>query len=159
MERQRRKFKEDAVPSKFQNAPLYLSIPTQQPRSTTRSSSATRLVLDIERTKKAVEEEFLKTDFLNNWTVVKSILSTTRCLNCREVLLDNNLFYSNEDHSNIVIYLQDINRGDGFAHWIIQSSQRRCAAAGCKGTSIFACEKCNVGLHPGCFKSFHLSHT
>ena len=46
-------------------------------------------------------------------------------------------------------------RTDATAHWIVQGTQRRCVAPGCKGTSVYACEKCNVGLHPGCFKSFH----
>lgn len=46
-------------------------------------------------------------------------------------------------------------RTDSTSHWIVQDAQRRCVANGCKGTSIFACEKCNVGLHPGCFKTFH----
>jgi len=50
--------------------------------------------------------------------------------------------------------LQEV-RTDSNAHWIVQGTQRRCAAAGCKGTSLFACEKCNVGLHPACFKAFH----
>ena len=46
-------------------------------------------------------------------------------------------------------------RTDATAHWIIQGTQRRCVATGCRGTSVLACEKCNVGLHPGCFKAFH----
>ena len=46
-------------------------------------------------------------------------------------------------------------RTDARAHWIVQRKQRRCVAPGCKGTSLFACEKCNVGLHPACFKAFH----
>jgi len=46
-------------------------------------------------------------------------------------------------------------RTDTMAHWIVQGTQRRCVAPGCKGTSVFACEKCNVGSHPGCFKTFH----
>ena len=50
--------------------------------------------------------------------------------------------------------LQEV-RTDATAHWIVQGTQRRCVAPGCKGTSVFACEKCNVGLHPGCFTAFH----
>ena len=46
-------------------------------------------------------------------------------------------------------------RTDATGHWIVQGTQRRCVAPGCKGTSVYACEKCNVGLHPGCFKAFH----
>jgi hypothetical protein len=37
------------------------------------------------------------------------------------------------------------------------ATQRRCVAPGCKGTSVFSCEKCNVGLHPSCFKAFRYS--
>lgn len=48
-------------------------------------------------------------------------------------------------------------RTDTTAHWIVQGTQRRCVAAGCKGTPVYACEKCNVGLHPGCFKAFHVT--
>ena len=40
-------------------------------------------------------------------------------------------------------------------HWIRKGTQRRCAKNGCKGTSKFFCIKCNVGLHPECFESFH----
>jgi len=50
--------------------------------------------------------------------------------------------------------LQEV-RTDNTAHWIVQGSQHRCAAPGCVGTSVYACEKGNVGLHPGCFKLFH----
>ena len=50
--------------------------------------------------------------------------------------------------------LQEV-RTDETAHWIVQGSQRRCAAPGCAGTSVYSCEKCNVGLHPGCCKLFH----
>lgn len=50
--------------------------------------------------------------------------------------------------------LQEV-RTDATAHWIVQGTQRRCVAPDCKGTSVFACEKCNVGLHPACFKAFH----
>jgi hypothetical protein len=38
-------------------------------------------------------------------------------------------------------------RSDAIGHWIIQATQRRCVAPGCKGTSVFAYEKCNVRLH------------
>ena len=40
-------------------------------------------------------------------------------------------------------------------HWIRKGTQRCCAKNGCKGTSKFFCIKCNVGLHPKCFESFH----
>ena len=42
---------------------------------------------------------------------------------------------------------------DGIDHWIAKGNQRRCAK--CSKTSKYFCEKCNVGLHPDCFKVFH----
>ena len=47
-------------------------------------------------------------------------------------------------------------RYDGINHWLVKGSQRRCAMKGCKGTSKFFCEKCNVGLHPVCHKLHHV---
>ena len=47
-------------------------------------------------------------------------------------------------------------RYDGLNHWLVKGSQRRCAMEGCKGTSKFFCEKCNVGLHPDCYKIYHV---
>ena len=44
-------------------------------------------------------------------------------------------------------------RYDGIDHWIAKGNQRRCAK--CSKTSKYFCEKCNVGLHPDCFKDFH----
>ena len=44
-------------------------------------------------------------------------------------------------------------RDDGIDHWIAKGNQRRCAK--CSKTSNYFCEKCNVGLHPDCFKDFH----
>ena len=44
-------------------------------------------------------------------------------------------------------------RYDGINHWIAKGNQRRCAK--CSKTSKYFCEKCNVGLHPDCFKDFH----
>ena len=41
-------------------------------------------------------------------------------------------------------------------HWIVKGTQRRCAKPGCSGTSRYSCEACNVGLHPDCFKEYHL---
>lgn len=46
-------------------------------------------------------------------------------------------------------------RYDGWNHWLIKGSQRRCAMEGCRGTSKYFCEKCNVGLHPDCHKVYH----
>ena len=45
-------------------------------------------------------------------------------------------------------------RYDGIDHWIAKGNQRRCAK--CSKTSKYFCEKCNVGLHPDCFKDFHI---
>ena len=47
-------------------------------------------------------------------------------------------------------------RYDNIGHWIVKGTQRRCALYGCKGTSMYFCEKCNVGLHPDCFKTYHI---
>ena len=46
-------------------------------------------------------------------------------------------------------------RYDGINHWLVKGAQRRCAMDGCKGTSKYFCEKCNVGLHPDCHKIYH----
>lgn len=46
-------------------------------------------------------------------------------------------------------------RYDNLNHWIVKGGQRRCALPGCRGTSKYSCEKCNVGLHPDCFKIYH----
>ena len=45
-------------------------------------------------------------------------------------------------------------RYDGLNHWIqVIATQRRCALCGKKSTRV--CEKCDVGLHDVCFKSYH----
>ena len=44
-------------------------------------------------------------------------------------------------------------RYDGIDHWNAKGNQRPCAK--CSKTSKYFCEKCNVGLHPDCFKDFH----
>ncbi len=51
-------------------------------------------------------------------------------------------------------------RRDGTNHWIVQqSTQRRCKYCFLVGLkdkmSVYTCEKCNVALHPKCFKDFH----
>ena len=40
-------------------------------------------------------------------------------------------------------------------HLIFKGQQRRCARTKCKGTSVFFCELCSVGLHPHCFEAYH----
>ena len=45
-------------------------------------------------------------------------------------------------------------RYDGINHRIAKGNQQRCAK--CSKTSQYFCEKCNVGLHPDCFKDFHI---
>ena len=47
-------------------------------------------------------------------------------------------------------------RFDGLYHWPTKGKQRRCGMQTCKGTTLFMCEKCDVALHPECFKSFHI---
>lgn len=45
-------------------------------------------------------------------------------------------------------------RTDGINHFLQSSgTQRRCAVCGMKGRR--ECKKCNVGLHPECFDTFH----
>jgi hypothetical protein len=45
-------------------------------------------------------------------------------------------------------------RYDRFGHMIVHTEQSlRCGQ--CEGRSRYMCEKCDVGLHPECFKTFH----
>ena len=45
-------------------------------------------------------------------------------------------------------------RTDGKNHWIVkEDTQRRCKVCGKK--SFYRCDKCDVGLHSECFKSYH----
>ena len=44
-------------------------------------------------------------------------------------------------------------RYDNLNHWIQKGKQRRCG--GCEKTTLYFCEKCNIALHPECFKEFH----
>ena len=41
-------------------------------------------------------------------------------------------------------------------HWIIKGRQRQNEKLGCFRTSRYFREACNVGLHPDCFKEYHL---
>ena len=41
-------------------------------------------------------------------------------------------------------------RYDAINHWIGKGKQRRCAS--CQKTTLYFCEKCNVGLHLDCHK-------
>ena len=36
-------------------------------------------------------------------------------------------------------------------------AKRRCSLPECKGTRVYYCKKCNVGLHAECFELYHLS--
>ena len=45
-------------------------------------------------------------------------------------------------------------RYDAINYWIGKGKQRRCAS--CQKTTLYFCEKCNVGLHPDCHKQFHI---
>ena len=47
-----------------------------------------------------------------------------------------------------------VRAGEKNHHWIRKGKQRKCAKKDCKGTSLYFCSKCNVGLHPKCFESF-----
>ena len=44
-------------------------------------------------------------------------------------------------------------RFDKLSQWIGKAKQQRCAE--CRKTTLYFCEKCNVALHPECFKEFH----
>ena len=44
-------------------------------------------------------------------------------------------------------------RYDQTNHWIAKGKQRRCG--NCSKSSIYYCEKFNIGLHPECFKDYH----
>ena len=45
-------------------------------------------------------------------------------------------------------------RYDGIDHWIAKGNQRRCAK--CSKMRKYFCERCDFGLHPDCFKDFHI---
>lgn len=50
--------------------------------------------------------------------------------------------------------LPEIVRFDGLNHWPMEKqAQKRCVH--CKKNTSYKCEKCNVNLHIGCFKSYH----
>ena len=49
--------------------------------------------------------------------------------------------------------ISDQVRLDKLSHWIGKAKQRRCAEYG--KTTLYFFEKCNVTLHPECFKKFH----
>ena len=44
-------------------------------------------------------------------------------------------------------------RYDSINHWIGKGKQRRCVS--CQKTTLYFCEKCNVGRHPDCHKQFN----
>ena len=46
--------------------------------------------------------------------------------------------------------LDKLVRFDKLSHWIGKAKQRRCAE--CGKTALYFREKCNVALHPECFK-------
>ena len=45
-------------------------------------------------------------------------------------------------------------RYDAINHWIGKGKQRRCTS--CQKTTLYFCEKRNVGLHPDCHNEFHI---
>ena len=53
-----------------------------------------------------------------------------------------------------VAKVSDEVRYDAINHWMGKGKQRRCAS--CQKTTLYFCEKCNVGLHPDCHKQFHI---
>ena len=50
--------------------------------------------------------------------------------------------------------LSDEVRCDAINHWIGKRKQLRCAS--CQKSTLYFCEKCNVGIHPDCHKQFHI---
>ena len=52
--------------------------------------------------------------------------------------------------------LLELIKTDKKQYWIVKGNQRRRAMRGCSGTSRYSCKKCNVGLHPECFKRYHV---
>ena len=51
------------------------------------------------------------------------------------------------------IKVSDEVRFDKLSHWINKAKQQRCAE--CGKTALHFLEKCNVALHPECFKQFY----
>lgn len=51
------------------------------------------------------------------------------------------------------VKVNDAVRYDNENHWIGKGKQRRCGQ--CQKTTLYYCEKCNIALHPECFKYFH----
>ena len=45
-------------------------------------------------------------------------------------------------------------RYDAINHWIGKGRQLRCPS--CQKSTLYFCEKCNVGIHPDCHKQFHI---
>ena len=48
-------------------------------------------------------------------------------------------------------------RQDGKDHWIVSTEGQQPKCKVCFGRSSFRCEKCQVGLHPKCFKIYHVT--
>ena len=52
-----------------------------------------------------------------------------------------------------LLKVSDEVRYDSISHWIGKGKQRRCVS--CQKTTLYFCEKCNVGRHPDCHKQFN----
>ena len=44
-------------------------------------------------------------------------------------------------------------------HILVKSTPKYCRCKHCGGRSIYLCQKCNVALHPDCFKDYHSLNT
>ena len=44
---------------------------------------------------------------------------------------------------------------NGMNYWIVKGSQQLCSLSECKGTTVYCCKKCDVGLHVDCFELYH----
>ena len=69
---------------------------------------------------------------------------------CTERLPSATLFTGNCSLHHLANNLQF----GGINRWTGKGSQRRCCLPGCKGTSVYYCKKCNVGLHVECFELY-----
>ena len=80
----------------------------------------------------------------------RSIVDT--CYRCLRKSTTANIFHPARKLSKV----SDKVRYDAINHWIGKEKQRGCAS--CQKTTLYFCEKCNIGLHPDCHKQFHIKN-
>ena len=69
---------------------------------------------------------------------------------CLQKSITTNIFPSARKLSKV----SDEVRYDAINHWVGKGKQRRCASY--QKTTLYFCEKCNVGFHLDCQKQFHI---